>query len=78
MCILYGTLSKLSTNITNYLPLFLCHVKAESQAEQGDEVQSPYFLVGSHWPVEEGKSGHCVSLDLCEDVNFGSEYDCYH
>ena len=68
----------MSTNITNYLPLFLWDIEAESQAEQGDEVQAPYFLVGSEGAIEEGQSSHCVSLDLCEDVNFGSEYDCYH
>ena len=79
MCLLYGHLSKLSTNFANYLPLFLCNIEAEAQAEHSDEVQASHLLVGSYWTVEEGKSSHCVcSLDLCEDVNFGSEDDCYH
>ena len=78
MCLLYGHLSKMSTNFIDYLPLFLCNIEAEAQAEYCDKVQASHLLVGSEGAIEEGQSSHCVSLDLCEDVNFGSEDDCYH
>ena len=69
----------MSTNFVNNLSLFLCNVEAKAQAEEGDKVKSPHLLVGSEWAIEEGQSSHCVcSLDLCEDINFGSEDGCYY